>query len=404
MGLWYPKDSGFELTAFSDADHAGCLDTRKITSGEIQFLGSSTVSWIVKETNCTQCLSARGRVCVVICSWHKTEYQLADMFTKALPEDRFKYLVRRIGMRCLTPAELEKSKLSTLNDENVLLKTQVASVVKERENVKLEYHKLFNLIKVTRNQHKKEFDELTEHVNQNKYAYADVRALNQDLLITISELKSRLKTVDKGKHVNTKFDKSEALGTLLCVTPLPKNIAIKAKKLSNSKVNADRSKPVTSHPTPNNEQGVESSNSVRRQKSKDTKSKNRVLKNTNAKSLTAHVWKMSRSVSIDSNQCETMNSTLYHVNKSVINTKNVTAVNDESNIICVSYGKDVFLLSHEMCVAHYTLSRNSNIKRALFTTPIVAKSKNLRATSVVAKSRLSVTKTPKSTNKVFSAS
>nr|GFC70944.1 retrovirus-related Pol polyprotein from transposon TNT 1-94 [Tanacetum cinerariifolium] len=37
----------------------------------------------------------------------RTEYQLADMFTKALPEDRFKYLVRRIGMRCLTPAVLE---------------------------------------------------------------------------------------------------------------------------------------------------------------------------------------------------------------------------------------------------------------------------------------------------------
>nr|GEW89194.1 retrovirus-related Pol polyprotein from transposon TNT 1-94 [Tanacetum cinerariifolium] len=37
----------------------------------------------------------------------QTEYQLAYMFTKALPEDRFKYLVRRIGMRCLTPAKLE---------------------------------------------------------------------------------------------------------------------------------------------------------------------------------------------------------------------------------------------------------------------------------------------------------
>nr|GEY03869.1 retrovirus-related Pol polyprotein from transposon TNT 1-94 [Tanacetum cinerariifolium] len=37
----------------------------------------------------------------------RTEYQLADMFTKALLEDRFKYLVRRIGMRCLTPGELE---------------------------------------------------------------------------------------------------------------------------------------------------------------------------------------------------------------------------------------------------------------------------------------------------------
>nr|GFC23322.1 retrovirus-related Pol polyprotein from transposon TNT 1-94 [Tanacetum cinerariifolium] len=37
----------------------------------------------------------------------RTEYQLTDTFTKALLEDRFKYLVRRIGMRCLTPAELE---------------------------------------------------------------------------------------------------------------------------------------------------------------------------------------------------------------------------------------------------------------------------------------------------------
>nr|GEV18235.1 integrase, catalytic region, zinc finger, CCHC-type, peptidase aspartic, catalytic [Tanacetum cinerariifolium] len=37
----------------------------------------------------------------------RTEYQLVDMFTKALPEDRFKYLVRRIGMRFLTPAELK---------------------------------------------------------------------------------------------------------------------------------------------------------------------------------------------------------------------------------------------------------------------------------------------------------
>nr|GEZ75120.1 uncharacterized mitochondrial protein AtMg00810-like [Tanacetum cinerariifolium] len=36
-----------------------------------------------------------------------TEYQLADHFTKALPEERFKYIVRRLGMRCLTPDELE---------------------------------------------------------------------------------------------------------------------------------------------------------------------------------------------------------------------------------------------------------------------------------------------------------
>ncbi|GKF92795.1 hypothetical protein Tco_0279514, partial [Tanacetum coccineum] len=38
MGLWYSKGSGFDLTAFSDVDHAGCLNTRKCTSGGIQFL------------------------------------------------------------------------------------------------------------------------------------------------------------------------------------------------------------------------------------------------------------------------------------------------------------------------------------------------------------------------------
>ncbi|GJZ59510.1 hypothetical protein Tco_0615326 [Tanacetum coccineum] len=44
MGLWYPKDFGFNLTAFSDADHAGCIDTCKSTSGGIQFLGDKLIS------------------------------------------------------------------------------------------------------------------------------------------------------------------------------------------------------------------------------------------------------------------------------------------------------------------------------------------------------------------------
>ncbi|GKB32357.1 hypothetical protein Tco_0871758 [Tanacetum coccineum] len=39
MGLWYPKDTSFELTTFSDSDHAGCLDSRKSTSAGIQFIG-----------------------------------------------------------------------------------------------------------------------------------------------------------------------------------------------------------------------------------------------------------------------------------------------------------------------------------------------------------------------------
>ncbi|GJR76230.1 retrovirus-related pol polyprotein from transposon TNT 1-94 [Tanacetum coccineum] len=49
MGLWYTKDSGFELTGFSDADYAGCKDSFKSTSSGTQFLGEKLVSWSSKK-------------------------------------------------------------------------------------------------------------------------------------------------------------------------------------------------------------------------------------------------------------------------------------------------------------------------------------------------------------------
>ncbi|GJR19931.1 retrovirus-related pol polyprotein from transposon TNT 1-94 [Tanacetum coccineum] len=53
MGLLYPKDSGFELIAYSDAYHAGCKDDCKSTSGGIQFLGDKLMSWSSKKQDCT---------------------------------------------------------------------------------------------------------------------------------------------------------------------------------------------------------------------------------------------------------------------------------------------------------------------------------------------------------------
>ncbi|GJV11266.1 retrovirus-related pol polyprotein from transposon TNT 1-94 [Tanacetum coccineum] len=54
MRLWYLKDTGFELTAFSDSDHTGCLDSRESTSSVIQFLvGEKLVNWSSKKKECT---------------------------------------------------------------------------------------------------------------------------------------------------------------------------------------------------------------------------------------------------------------------------------------------------------------------------------------------------------------
>ncbi|GJS86069.1 hypothetical protein Tco_0752610 [Tanacetum coccineum] len=136
MGLWYPKDTGFELTTFSNWDHAGCLDTRKRTSGGIKFLGveaeyvslsacSAQVLWLrtqlidygfhfdkilmycdSKSAIAISCnLVQHSRTKHIDVRYHfikeqvekgivelffvRTEYQLADLFTKALLEDRF---------------------------------------------------------------------------------------------------------------------------------------------------------------------------------------------------------------------------------------------------------------------------------------------------------------------------
>nr|GEW65671.1 Gag-Pol polyprotein [Tanacetum cinerariifolium] len=61
---WYlyqsGQDFGFELTAFLDVDHTGCVDTRKSTSGGIQFLGDKLVSWMLKKHDCTAMVSAES--------------------------------------------------------------------------------------------------------------------------------------------------------------------------------------------------------------------------------------------------------------------------------------------------------------------------------------------------------
>ncbi|GJV14782.1 integrase, catalytic region, zinc finger, CCHC-type containing protein [Tanacetum coccineum] len=145
------------------------------------------------------------------------------------------------------------SKMAKLNGENVSLHIQIESLVQEHEKIKLEYQKIFNTIKMTRVQHQQEVNELIENVNQKTYAYGDVHAKNQDLLMTISELKAKLKIVEKGKNVNTKFDKSATLEKLICVTLLNKNKDLKAKIVSKVEVKSDKSKPVTLCSTPKNE-------------------------------------------------------------------------------------------------------------------------------------------------------
>ncbi|GJS85237.1 hypothetical protein Tco_0751778 [Tanacetum coccineum] len=125
MGLWYRKNSGFELTRFSDADYAGCKNTFKSTSDGTQFLGEKLIpiycdSKSAIAISCHPIQHSRTKHIVVryyFTKEHvekgtielyfvKTDYQMADLFTKSLLVDRFNYLVRRLGMRSLSPQKL----------------------------------------------------------------------------------------------------------------------------------------------------------------------------------------------------------------------------------------------------------------------------------------------------------
>ncbi|KAJ9544402.1 hypothetical protein OSB04_024109 [Centaurea solstitialis] len=78
LGLWYPKDSSFELISFTDADYGGCKPDRKSTSGSCQFLGDKLVSWTSKKRNCVSTSTAEAEYVAAAscCSqvlWMKTQ-------------------------------------------------------------------------------------------------------------------------------------------------------------------------------------------------------------------------------------------------------------------------------------------------------------------------------------------
>ncbi|GJS14840.1 retrovirus-related pol polyprotein from transposon TNT 1-94 [Tanacetum coccineum] len=121
---------------YRDADHAGCQDTRRSTSGSMQFLGDRllTVYGLGFNKILMYCdnKSAIALCCnnvqhssskhidirfyfikehvengVIELYFVNTEYQLADIFTKALGRERIEFLINKLGMRSFTPNTLK---------------------------------------------------------------------------------------------------------------------------------------------------------------------------------------------------------------------------------------------------------------------------------------------------------
>ncbi|GJT86847.1 retrovirus-related pol polyprotein from transposon TNT 1-94 [Tanacetum coccineum] len=120
-------DSCIALTAFANANHAGCQDTRRSTSGSMQLLGDRLFSWSSKKQKstaissteaeyialsgcCAQILWMRSQLTDYGFGFNKTpltEYQLADILTKALGRERLDFLINKLGMRSMSPETLK---------------------------------------------------------------------------------------------------------------------------------------------------------------------------------------------------------------------------------------------------------------------------------------------------------
>ncbi|GJZ80708.1 hypothetical protein Tco_0645702 [Tanacetum coccineum] len=141
MGLWYLKDIVMSLTAYEDADHAGCQDTRRSTSGSTQFLVDKLMPSQLTDYGFTFNkipLYCDNKSLIALCynniqhyrakhidvRYHfikeqvengivelyfvRTEYQLADIFTKPLPRERFNFLIEKLGMRSMSLKMLKR--------------------------------------------------------------------------------------------------------------------------------------------------------------------------------------------------------------------------------------------------------------------------------------------------------
>nr|GEV11799.1 retrovirus-related Pol polyprotein from transposon TNT 1-94 [Tanacetum cinerariifolium] len=121
-GLWYLKDTAMALTANSDTDHAGCHDTRRNYGFDVNKIPLYCDNRSAIAFCCNYVQHSRSKHIdirhhfildqvekgVVKLYFVTMDYQLANIFNKALPRQRFKFILPRLGMKSMSPATLKR--------------------------------------------------------------------------------------------------------------------------------------------------------------------------------------------------------------------------------------------------------------------------------------------------------
>ncbi|GJV06119.1 retrovirus-related pol polyprotein from transposon TNT 1-94 [Tanacetum coccineum] len=112
LRAWYDELLNFLISkAFSDVNHAGCVDTRKSTSGGIQFLGDNLVSWMSKKQECTAMSSVEAEY-VALSASHPSDTYVFTMKMEILLEPTSKKLLVGINDGVAASFQLKSDSLS----------------------------------------------------------------------------------------------------------------------------------------------------------------------------------------------------------------------------------------------------------------------------------------------------
>ncbi|XP_021971392.1 uncharacterized mitochondrial protein AtMg00810-like [Helianthus annuus] len=88
FGLWYPRDSNFDLFSFSDSNFGGTDKDRKSTSAGCQFLGDRLISWQCKKQQ-TVAISTSEAEGLIKLEQIDTDANVANLFTKPVMDLKF---------------------------------------------------------------------------------------------------------------------------------------------------------------------------------------------------------------------------------------------------------------------------------------------------------------------------
>ncbi|GKD54606.1 hypothetical protein Tco_1287993 [Tanacetum coccineum] len=135
----YLNDSSIALTAYADADHAGCHDTRRSTSGSMQSLGDRLVSWSSKRQKSAAISSTEAEYIALSGCYDQVLWMRSQLTNYGLGFNKIPMYCDNKSAIALCCNNVQHSRSKHIDIRFHFIKEQVENVLVELYFVNIEY-------------------------------------------------------------------------------------------------------------------------------------------------------------------------------------------------------------------------------------------------------------------------